>query len=160
MVLKNPKKSKREFKSKTVRVRGYYTIIIFLALIFLDRLTKAWASGLKGDVEFRLLSFTYVTNTGAGFSILQNMNLMLIIISIIVLGLLIYFNNKIPRISLMLIVSGIVGNLIDRIFYGSVIDFINFRFWPIFNVADSLIFIGVIYWIIEILRDRDNKKKR
>ena len=60
----------------------------------------------------------------------------------------------------MLIVSGIVGNLIDRIFYGSVIDFINFRFWPIFNVADSLIFIGVIYWIIEILRDRDNKKKR
>jgi signal peptidase II len=155
MVLKH---SNREFKSKNIRVKGYYTIIIFLILIFLDRLTKLWASNLEVNKDYGWLAFTYITNNGAGFSILQNMNLVLIIISIVVLIVMIYFYEYIPKFSFMLILSGISGNLIDRIFYGSVIDFINFKFWPVFNIADSLICIGVIYWIIRILKDDKTDK--
>jgi signal peptidase II len=161
MVLKN---SGAVFKSKNVRVNGYYAIIIFLILIFLDRLTKIWASNLSINKDYGLLALTYTANSGAGFSILQNMNMLLIIISIIALIALVYFYNHIPRFSLIMIISGIVGNLIDRIFYGSVVDFINFKFWPVFNVADALICIGVIYWIVKIFRDdrlvKDDKNKK
>jgi len=155
------KKSFRKFKSKNVKIKGYYTIFIFLLLVLFDRLAKIWAANLNISKDYGILAFTFVTNTGAGFSILQNMNLVLIIIAVIVLILLIYFNKEIPRFSLLTIVSGITGNLIDRISYGSVIDFINLKFWPIFNIADSLIFIGVIYWIILIIKyERDSKAKK
>jgi len=121
-------------------------------LILFDRMTKIWASNLKISKDYGLVSFTYITNTGAGFSILQNMNIILIVISILVIIALIYFNKHIPKFSLITILSGITGNLIDRVSYGSVIDFINFKFWPVFNIADSLIFIGVAYWMIIIIK--------
>jgi signal peptidase II len=141
------------FKSKTVKFKGYYTIIMFLVLVMLDRMTKIWAASLKVEKDFGIFAFTYVTNTGAGFSILQNMNLWLAILSIILLAAIIYYRDSVPKFSLMLIISGIVGNVIDRIFYGSVIDFINLKFWPVFNVADSMICIGVAYWIIILIKE-------
>ena len=62
----------------------------------------------------------------------------------------------------ILIVSGLLGNLIDRVFRGFVVDFIDFKFWPVFNIADSCIFIGVIWLIIVILKEdfkeKENKK--
>jgi len=143
----------KAFKSKTVKFKGYYTVIIFLLFVMLDRLTKIWAAGLKSERDYGLFAFTYVTNTGAGFSILQNMNIILAVLSIILLAVLIYYRDSVPKVSLMLIISGIVGNVIDRIFYGSVIDFINLKFWPIFNLADSMIFIGVAYWIIVMIKE-------
>jgi len=155
MVLKH---SKKEFKSKNVKVRGYFTIILFLLLIVFDRVTKMWATTLKSDKNYGILTFTYTTNTGAGFSILQNMNVLLAILSIIVLALILYFAKQLPKFSLIAISAGITGNLVDRICYGSVIDFINFKFWPIFNVADSLIFIGVVYWIIIIFKEEKQSK--
>jgi signal peptidase II len=148
---------KKEFKSKNVKIKGYITIIFFLILIFIDRLTKIWAMNLKDSIDYGIIAFTYVTNTGAGFSILQNMNTLLIGISVLVLGLLLYFHDHINNTSVLLISSGIVGNVVDRIFYGKVIDFIDFKFWPIFNISDSLIFVGVLIWIVIIFRD--NKKK-
>jgi len=149
----------KNFKSKTVKTKGYFTIMIFLFLITFDRLTKVWAAGLKVDKDYGLFAFTYVTNTGAGFSILQNMNLMLAILSIILLGVLVYYRDCVPKFSFMLIISGIIGNAIDRIFYGSVVDFINLKFWPIFNIADSMIFIGVIYWIIILVKEWKDEGK-
>jgi signal peptidase II len=155
MVLKN---SKKDFRSKDVKVKGYYTVITFLLLVFLDRITKMWATSLKSNTDYGILALTYTTNTGAGFSILQNMNILLIIISILAIIAIIYFYKYIPKFSLIMIISGIIGNLLDRIFYGAVIDFINFKFWPIFNIADSLIFVGVIYWIIIIFKeDKEGK---
>jgi signal peptidase II len=150
MVLKN---SKREFKSKNVETRGYFTVIIFILLLMLDRITKFWATTLTAEKDYGILAFTYVTNTGAGFSLLSGMNTWLAVLSIIVLIIIIYFRKDIPKLSLMTISVGILGNLIDRVFYGSVIDFINFKFWPVFNVADSLICIGVIYWIIMLFKE-------
>jgi len=153
MVKMIAKKSSRKFKSKTVKIKGYYLIFIFLIFILLDRVTKIWASNVKISKDYGIFAFTYLTNTGSGFSLLQNVNLILIIISIIALILLICFHKFIPKLSFITIISGIVGNLIDRITYGSVIDFINFKIWPVFNVADTLICIGVVYWIILIIRD-------
>jgi len=149
----------RDFKSKDVKIRGYYSIILFLMLIFVDRLTKIWAMNAKNGVDYGVVAITYTINTGAGFSTFQNMNTILLWLSIIILGLMIFFNDRLPKFSLVMISAGIVGNLIDRIFYGSVIDFINFKFWPIFNVADSLICIGVAWWIIIILKYENNTKK-
>jgi len=159
MVLKH---SKKDFKSKNVRVKGYYTVIIFLLLIFLDRITKMWATGLSSEHDYGIIAFTYTMNSGAGFSILPNMNILLIIISVAALIAIVYFYRHVPKFSLILIISGIVGNLLDRLCYGAVIDFINLKFWPIFNIADSLIFIGVVYWIIILFRaekDLENNKK-
>jgi signal peptidase II len=156
MVLKS---SKRKFKAKSVKTRGYYIIFVFLILILIDRMSKIWASNLKASKDYGIFAFTYITNTGAGFSIMNNMNTVLIILSAAVLIAIIYFNNYMPKFSLMTITAGITGNLIDRISYGSVIDFINFKFWPVFNIADSLICIGVIYWIILIIREEIRHKK-
>lgn len=157
MVLKN---SKREFKSKNVETRGYFTVIIFILLLMADRITKFWATTLTTEKDYGILAFTYVTNTGAGFSLFSGMNVWLAVLSIMVLIAIIYYRKEIPKFSTMMISAGILGNRIDRIFYGSVIDFINFKFWPVFNVADSLICIGVLYWIIILFKeDRQNKKK-
>jgi signal peptidase II len=156
MVLKNSK----DFKSKKVEVRGYYIAIVFLMLIMLDRVTKIWASGLNKEIDHGIIAFTTTINTGAGFSILQDMNMALAILSVIVLIAIIYLNKHIPKFSLATISAGIVGNLIDRISYGGVIDFINFKFWPIFNIADSLICIGAIYWIIVMWKEEKNKDSK
>jgi signal peptidase II len=160
MSLKN---SKKDFKSKNVTVKGYFSIILVVLLVMFDRLTKIWALNPDSGRDYGILAITYTANTGAGFSIMQNMNIWLIILSLAVLIAIIYFNKKIPKFSVIMIVSGIIGNVTDRIFYGSVIDFINFKIWPIFNVADSLIFIGVIYWIIMLFKEDKQKninKKR
>jgi signal peptidase II len=150
---------KKQFKAKDVATKGYYPIIIFLALIMIDRITKIWAATGAHNKDYGIVAITYVTNTGAGFSILRDMNILLAIISIIVLGAIIHFKKQIPKFTVMLISVGIVGNLIDRLAYGSVIDFINFKIWPIFNVADSLICIGATYWIIVMLIELKNSKK-
>lgn len=155
MVLKKSSRNKQIRISKksspqSPKVAGYYGIILFLMLVLTDRLTKIWAS-TSGDKDHGIIAFTYTINTGAGFSILKDMNALLAVISIIAIIAMIYFRKDIPGLSAVMILSGITGNLIDRVFYGGVIDFINLRFWPIFNVADSLIVLGVCFWMIKIL---------
>jgi len=100
-----------------------------------------------------VLHMTYILNTGAAFGIFKGMNLLLIWISIIIIGAILYNYDKIPKdtvpqIGFALIIGGAIGNLIDRIFLGHVIDFIDFRIWPAFNIADSAISIGAVLLII------------
>ena len=101
-----------------------------------------------------IFHLTYIHNFGAGFGILKNQTLILILISIIVIGVIFYYINKIQekqvylQVLIGLVLGGTWGNLIDRIAYGFVIDFIDFRIWPVFNFADSFITIGVIGLII------------
>ena len=102
-------------------------IILGVILIILDRFTKYYLGKIN--------------NTGAGFGILQNYNLFLIVFSLIILILISYLFIKSSfkeKIALTIIVSGTISNLIDRILYGSVIDFINLKFWPLFNLADII----------------------
>lgn len=103
------------------------------------------------------LSLTLVYNTGAGFGLLKGMNSLLILFSLIfIIGVLIYYYPKLPssiyvHLSAGLIVGGAVGNLVDRMIYGYVIDFIDFNFWPAFNMADvaittGVIILGIYFW--------------
>ena len=107
-------------------------------------------------------SLHYVKNTGAAFSIFDNMPYLLTIICFIILLLLIYYIKKEEKnfnlrssISLGMILAGIIGNLIDRLLYGSVIDFLSFKIfsynYPVFNLADTLIVCGVILYIIDFI---------
>lgn len=108
-------------------------------------------------------SLFYVHNTGAAFSILQNQKYLLIIIGLIALVLLDKYitslkdASKLEQVSYALIIGGIIGNLLDRIFYSSVIDYLLFKFgsynFPIFNLADSCIVVGVILLIIVYIKE-------
>lgn len=111
----------------------------------------------------------YVHNTGAAFSILQNQKYLLIFIGLLALVLLDKYITslkkitKLEEISYSLIIGGIIGNLLDRIFYSSVIDYLLFKFgsynYPIFNLADACIVVGVILLIIVSIKEMIKKRK-
>ena len=140
--------------------RSYWDILIFLsgvlAIVVLDRLTKDFFSnflGLNESIAFipHFLRFTLVHNTGIAFGFFKDCGAVFIIIPVILTGLLIYnvfYYRHSPHLSrtyivaFSLILGGAIGNLIDRIFLRYVIDFIDFRVWPVFNVADSAITVG------------------
>lgn len=113
---------------------------------------------------------TYVKNSGAAWSILKDERILLLIISVIVLFLINKYMNKeklskLEEVSYGLIIGGIFGNLFDRIIYGFVIDFLDFKIfgynYPIFNLADTFIVIGVILMlIISFRKDRLWKKSK
>ena len=133
--------------------------VIALALILFDQITKFlirlfMTKGQSIALIKNILYIIYVQNTGAGFGLFQNSVGILIWFSIIVLGLLFYFYDKIPFVPRALLVAGVIGNLIDRIFLKFVVDFVDFRIWPAFNVADSCLTIGVILLAIYIIKKK------
>ena len=125
-------------------------ILIFI-LVLVDQITKVFFKNKS------FLTFNYTTNTGAAFSLFHNQNLFLIITSIIILIFLIYLYKKYPRLQvyLSLVIAGTIGNLIDRIFFGYVRDFIDLRVWPVFNIADSLSVIGVLLIAYSLIKNED-----
>lgn len=125
-------------------------VLIFI-LVLLDQITKVFFKNKS------FLIFNYTTNTGAAFSLFQNQNLFLIITSIIILIFLIYLYKKYSKIQiyLSLIIAGTIGNLIDRIFLGYVRDFVDLRVWPVFNIADSLGVIGVLFIMYSIIKNKN-----
>jgi signal peptidase II len=141
----------------------YKNFLLAAAIVFvLDQLSKLFVKRLvesTGEIIIikDFLSITVATNTGAGFSILSGRNMLLIWLAVIIIGGLIYLSTKAKKdylIPLGLILGGALGNLIDRIIYGHVIDFITFSFWPVFNLADSMITIGSIILIIIIIKEK------
>lgn len=113
---------------------------------------------------------TYVKNTGAAWSILSGKQTFLIIFSIIVIALLVFYLVKkksylnLEVIGYSLLLSGALGNLIDRILYGYVIDYFSFYIFsysfPIFNFADSCIVIGIVLLFISSWRDSNVIRSR
>lgn len=136
-------------------------IIIPLILIIMDQLTKylivrSFNLYDKLVIINNFLNFEYVQNTGISFGFFSGGRLIIIVASIFVIGFMIYElikgNNNIHNFSCTLILSGAVGNLIDRIFRGYVVDFISFIIFnhkmAIFNIADTFVVSGVILYII------------
>lgn len=125
---------------------------VLLAVFLLDRLTKRWAMDwLMPRHSLPVLPFfhfTYVENTGAAFGIGANRNAFFIGVSIVLLAVLFYLQRawakKSPwlQAGLLLVMGGALGNLYDRLAYGYVVDFLDFRVWPVFNVADSCVTVG------------------
>ncbi|MGP8080532.1 MAG: signal peptidase II [Dehalococcoidales bacterium] len=149
--------------------------VTLLIIVVGDILTKNWIRSFPPDgqtiYKIGFFSIIHITNTGSAFGAFQGYSLVLTIVAIIGLfaisGLGVYVYRKYPqfvnipnRIALGLLLGGDLGNLIDRLrFSGHVTDFINPGFFPVFNVADSAITIGVILIIISVLLEtiRENK---
>lgn len=140
-------------------------ILLGLVLIIVDQITKILVKDLMIIKNF--LKFTYIKNTGAAFGILSGNRIIIILVTLILIGYLIYDslkNNKtkLELFSYLLIISGAIGNLIDRVFFGYVRDFISFTLFSkemaIFNVADIYITFGVIIYLYIIIRDGSNER--
>ena len=143
--------------------------IITLLSFIIDQVSKALVStcfSLNESVRLinNFLYLNYINNTGASFSILTNKKYLLIILSLIAIVIIIRYINTFKntifnRIGLGLLLGGILGNLSDRILFGYVKDFISLYIFgysfPVFNIADICIVVGVIILIISILRGED-----
>ena len=115
-------------------------------------------------------NITYVRNTGAAWSILSGNVLLLIMISIIALGVIYYYLikdkelKKIHIVSYSMLIGGIIGNLIDRVVHGYVIDYLDFKIFnynfPIFNIADILIVISIIIIGISLIVGEYHEQNR
>lgn len=140
--------------------------LLVLILIILDQITKYFAMlYLQPIGSFPIIpdifEFAYVENRGAAFGILQNQRWLFIGITFIVIGIMIYYYFRIPnekkyrwlQLSFILIISGAVGNLIDRIRFSYVVDFFYFKLidFPVFNAADCYVVIGTILLAILFL---------
>lgn len=136
--------------------RGVVFVVTTLVVLVLDRWTKELAiehlleSGVRSvPVIGEYIRFTYVENRGAAFGLLQNQTAFFILVGVIVIGVIIasyrYMTEPplLLNVSLGLQLGGAIGNLIDRVRVGYVVDFIDLTFWPVFNIADSAICIGV-----------------
>lgn len=143
-------------------------LICVAVLVFLDQLSK-WLAVilLEGQPSFYLipgvLRFTYVENRGAAFGMLADNRWVFLVLStltiVCLLGFMIYSKpqSRLERAGLALVLAGGIGNMIDRVLLGYVIDFIDFCAFPklwnwVFNVADSCICIGVGLLIIYIIK--------
>lgn len=143
--------------------------IITLLSFIIDQVSKALVStcfSLNESVRLinNFLYLNYINNTGASFSILTNKKYLLIILSLVAIVIIIRYINTFKntifnRIGLGLLLGGILGNLSDRILFGYVKDFISLYIFgysfPVFNIADICIVVGVIILIISILRGED-----
>lgn len=111
-----------------------------------------------------LLRITHVYNPGAAFGILQNKQILSIVAAIIAAVLILFFYPRIPkhrwsmRLGMALSLGGALGNLVDRVKVGSVIDFIDIGFLPVFNVADSAIVVGVALLLWGFMRDPSGRR--
>jgi signal peptidase II len=163
-----------------MNILRHYRLLLIVSpiLLILDQATKLWVDG-----RFRLyesvplidnfLSLTYVRNKGAAFGILSDSAIripfFITVSSVALIGILWYLrkmnvDQKLQQWAMTLIFSGALGNLIDRIRLGEVIDFIDVYWyrhhWPAFNVADSAITIGVGLLLIDLWRDERRRKRK
>ncbi len=164
---------------KTLKKYFLRNLFFYSALVLvLDQISKYLIlKNFKIYESFEVTSFlniVLVFNTGAAFSIFADghdwQRYMLIVSSITIIFFLLYFlkrhaeNNKLQQLAIYLIIAGAIGNLIDRIQLGMVVDFIDFHFlnihWPAFNIADSAISLGAItLLVVEFKSQATNKKK-
>ncbi len=136
---------------------------IVAAVVLADQLTKWWAVDrlATGPVHvFWRLDFSLSFNTGSAFSLFQGATAILVVVAIALVAVLLVLVWRAPSLGraaiLGLILGGALGNLADRFFrdqHGAVVDFVDFHFFPSFNVADSCITVGCILLVVSILLD-------
>lgn len=153
-------------------VRAIYLLISLLILV-LDQVTKSWATRSLRPVFLievipGFLRFTYATNRGVAFSLFADSSIdiryILAAISLLAAIFVILYQWRIPvwmvrlNIALSLLLAGIVGNLIDRVRLGEVVDFIDLHWqdrytWPTFNIADAAICTGAVILALQMIKE-------
>lgn len=148
--------------------------IISIMIIAIDQITKFLAINCLPFQKQHILipnffSLTYTKNTGGAFSVFRGNVVLLCIIGILIfIGILIYIKKNPPQKNIEIfafasILGGLCGNLIDRIFRKGVIDFFDFKIlnydYPIFNIADIAIVLGIILMILLEMREKQHESK-
>ena len=138
---------------------------IFISVVILDQISKLITLKYKFLLPIKISSFdglnlVYVENRGVSFGMLSEYNIpfwlgiLSFAISVYVISLIIKSESKLELIGLSMILGGAIGNGIDRLFRGYVIDFIDFYYknfhWPAFNFADSFITIGAVLFVVKL----------
>lgn len=156
-------------KSKKIN----FLMIITIIAILLDQLIKIIIKSKIFNSSIILiphvLNLTYVQNTGAAFGIGNNSTSMFVAVNVVIIGLITYFIfskkeelSKLILIALHLVLAGGIGNLIDRIVRGFVIDYIDISpliKYPVFNLADIFVVVGCLIVVISLVKDTVIKKK-
>ncbi len=148
---------------------------VVLLVVAADQLTKWWimTNLAYGQVlwDIGFLRIVNIQNTGAAFGIFQGFNLIFVIVYFVVLAVIVamviryhnhrYFaNNLMARLIIGLILGGMIGNLIDRLRFGHVTDFIDFKIWPAFNIADSALTLSIILIFVYLIFYRAREPRR
>jgi len=148
-------------------------IILTVLFLIIDIISKLIVSNLMSVSDSIVIIkdffyITYVRNTGAAWSIFAGETWLLIIVSLVIISFIVYYiyknkpKDKLEIVGYSMILGGAIGNFMDRIIYGYVIDFFDFYIfgydYPIFNVADSFILIGVVILIVCTWRCNDGDK--
>ncbi|MCX5725739.1 MAG: signal peptidase II [Candidatus Saganbacteria bacterium] len=142
-----------------------YFYLIAATCFFLDQLTKFLVRiyivpGRPLNIIPGVLNLTYIKNVGAAFGILYGQTYFLLAVGVAVMAAVLYYHFRVPRdqklihVSLALIFGGSLSNFLDRLLNGYVMDMIDIRFWPVFNIADTVIVIGVAILLYEILTEK------
>jgi signal peptidase II len=152
--------------SKRKELKLYlFLLFLFISIVAIDRVSKYYILKKLSPYQSipiikNVFHLSLVYNTGVAFGIFKGNNFIFIIVSFLLLLLLIrYLKDKETqrnfKIALVLIISGAIGNLIDRISLGYVVDFLDLRIWPVFNIADTSISLGLILIVYSLLRRKD-----
>ena len=155
--------SLREINNKIITKENFYFLIIVLLIFGLDRYTKIEIINNFNETSFYIndfINFDLVWNTGIGFGLFQSSSSLLynsisLLIAFVILFLiyLLIISDKLDKISLSLIIGGAIGNFYDRMIFKAVPDFIDLHYknfhWFTFNVADILITLGIIIFLIK-----------
>ena len=155
----------QEARRRTPLYRDWTLLQLAALVLALDQLTKFV---VRQTLEwhhswpyFGFFRFTHVQNTGSAFGLFQGNNIPLLLVSLVGVVVLAYIYRSqerpslLMRISIALMLGGAIGNLLDRILQGHVTDFIDIGPWPVFNLADSSIVVGVILmaWLLVVRRN-------
>lgn len=146
------------------------SILSIIAVLLVDQFSKQQVSlklsvGQSIPIIKNVLHITFVRNTGAAFGLFKNSAVFFILVSIaailVILTILArsikqegFSGKDLFNFGLILIMSGAFGNLIDRLKFGYVIDFIDIRIWPVFNIADSSVTVGTLILVAYFMRSK------
>jgi len=140
-------------------------ILICSGLIIIDQLLKTIIRNCDPYIAVikNIFYITFIKNTGVGFGMLRNHISFVISINIIAIIFIIWLIGSVKKsfladVSLALVLGGAIGNIIDRVVFGYVTDFISFSFWPAFNVADSAVSVGAVMVAYCLLWGKFDKK--
>jgi signal peptidase II len=163
-------------KNKSDKQFYIISAIIVIVLVILDQITKWQAltklKPIKNTVVIKgFLDFTFVENRGAAFGILSGRRIFFILLTVVVAAGILYSFYKLPKTreynwlkcGLVLVLSGAIGNVIDRAVRGYVVDFLEVTFikWPVFNLADIYVVVGacfILFLSLFVIKEEEKKE--
>jgi len=149
-------------------------LLTALLVVAADQLSKIWIRSYPEGQTIFDAGFFRITHfpphTGAAFGLFQGHSFALMIVALVGIGVILFYafvlhhsfpllDNRLSKSALGLVLGGTVGNLVDRLCLGGVTDFIDFGFWPAFNIADSAITVGVFIFVYSLLRSLRRERK-